>query len=469
MNFLNLDLFFEKKRYNILFALILSLLVPQLFTLTSSLKLNVLIILLLPTITLLIWRFDFSLIILLASTFTMTGLLNNYLSVSVSFILFSSFILTFKNNSSLNKKRNPILIPFIIWVLSVIPSIYNVSVFQELGNFINTGVMATTAALIYIYVTNYELPKKVFLAYLGITFLNGLSVIYQSHISGGARVFGFAGICYIDFVNIAIISLLCFLIFVPSKQKKYLIALILFYFFTLLLTQTRNSFLSLAAALSSIFLIVFKYNKKFNFSRMIVIKNSLIVMVCTIVIFIGLLIIFPSVADRFLELVGKGPKEQITSTSLVNSSLVSRMLIWHTSLNAFLKHPFAGIGLFSFSHQSQLYHTIPNFLYKEFVWHLTPHETFIAMLAETGIIGFTGFLILIMSILFMCFKTFKLAKNQNEILISFILLSLQLYILFSMFLTDAWLWGQCGMQWAIITGFSMANYKLISNKNYGIK
>lgn len=457
---------FLKKRYQILSGLLLSLIIPQLFTLTSSPKLNIVAILFLPVLTLIIWKFELIIITLLASTFTKLALLDNYISVTVSILLMISFLLTFKSRST-SSIKNPILLPFYIWLISALPSVYNTPNFNELGNYANLAAMVIVTTIIYKHVNDYQTPFKVLFAYLIFSFLNGISVILQSYATGGDRVFGFAGVCYIDFSNIAILSLLCLMVFARSKTRTILILLIIFYFFTLILTQTRNSILSLAATLISLFFIILIYSKKIRVPKSITIKNSTIILLSTTILFIGMLFIFPSSADRFLELIGKKSTE--TDGSLVSNSLVSRMLIWHTSFNAFLKHPFIGIGLFSFSHQSYLYHTIPNFLYKEFVWYLTPHETFIALLAETGIIGFTGFIILISSIIRMSFKSLKNSISQEQIAASFTLLGLQLYIVFSMFVTDAWLWGQCGMQWAIITGFSMANYKLIYNNKHGIK
>jgi O-antigen ligase len=96
---------------------------------------------------------------------------------------------------------------------------------------------------------------------------------------------------------------------------------------------------------------------------------------------------------------------------------------------------------------------------------LSPHITFLANLAETGIIGFVGFLIFLGSSLWMGIKSVNLAFSEEQIFYSIIILALQFYILFSMFLTDAWLWGQCGMLWGVVLGLSIANYKIITQKN----
>ena len=58
----------------------------------------------------------------------------------------------------------------------------------------------------------------------------------------------------------------------------------------------------------------------------------------------------------------------------------------------------------------------------------------------------------------------KYIKDENERILSVVILFLQIYIFFSMFMTDAWLWGQCGMLWGFILGLSVANYNILSKR-----
>jgi O-antigen ligase len=112
-----------------------------------------------------------------------------------------------------------------------------------------------------------------------------------------------------------------------------------------------------------------------------------------------------------------------------------------------------------------MYHRIPTELYIFFVQNLTPHETFLAVLAETGIIGFIGFIIFLSSTIVIAFKAVNSSITEKQKYFSLALLLLQIYIVTSMFMTDAWLWGQCGMLWAVIIGVSIANYKIILKEN----
>jgi O-antigen ligase len=185
---------------------------------------------------------------------------------------------------------------------------------------------------------------------------------------------------------------------------------------------------------------------------------SLAVLACVIFILYS---IFPLIFDRISQLEAGEKFNYGSETDFGMSSLLTRFLIWYTALQAFLKHPIIGIGAFSFPFESIQYSKIPPFLFKKYVDGLSPHETFITKLAETGIVGFSGFIVFLVSSFRVSFKAFKIAIKNEEKIISLILLAIQIYILFSMFLSDAWLWGQCGMLWGISLGISLVNYKIL--------
>jgi O-antigen ligase len=150
---------------------------------------------------------------------------------------------------------------------------------------------------------------------------------------------------------------------------------------------------------------------------------------------------------------------------LVSNTLVSRLLIWHTAIKAFLYHPIIGIGAYCFRFDSKYYCAIPKIFYKAFVQDLGPHITYLAVLTETGIIGFLGFVLFLLSTIRMALKSVAMADTENQKYFSLGMLILQIYILFSMCMTDAWLWGQCGMLWGIILGVSWANYQIITRSH----
>ena len=149
----------------------------------------------------------------------------------------------------------------------------------------------------------------------------------------------------------------------------------------------------------------------------------------------------------------------------MSNSIVSRFLIWHTALKAFFKHPIVGIGAYSFCFDSQFYRTIPLVLYKIWVKGMSPHITYLAVLTETGIVGFIGFAIFLVSTLRMGLKSVTHSITNGQKYFSLGIFIIQIYVFFSMAVTDAWLWGQCGMLWSMILGISLANYNIIMRSN----
>jgi O-antigen ligase len=164
--------------------------------------------------------------------------------------------------------------------------------------------------------------------------------------------------------------------------------------------------------------------------------------------------------SRIKDLIASKPHAS-PDEPLVSNSIVSRFLIWHTALNAFFRHPIIGIGAYSFRFDSQFYRTIPLVLYKIWVKDMSPHVTYLAVLTETGIVGFVGFAIFLVSTLRMGFKAVIHSKTDIQRYFSLGIFIVQVYVSFSMAVTDAWLWGQCGMLWSFVLGISVANYKMV--------
>ena len=168
-----------------------------------------------------------------------------------------------------------------------------------------------------------------------------------------------------------------------------------------------------------------------------------------------------NLSERVGEIESRGV---ITERGMASNSIVSRMLIWDTAWQAIKAHPVVGIGFYSFPFNSKYYYTIPRILFNNYVHRRTPHVGYLAVLTETGIIGLLTFLILVYIILFLIFKAADLAKEKDEIFFSQILLWCLVYITYSLFLTDAWLWGSGIMVWGMFLGLGTANYKNLIKK-----
>ena len=144
--------------------------------------------------------------------------------------------------------------------------------------------------------------------------------------------------------------------------------------------------------------------------------------------------------------------------SVGENSFVSRLMIWHTAISAYAEHPYIGIGAYSFRHSSQLYYKIPKEFYKEFVKKKTPHVTYLQVLTETGIIGFIGFMIFIYAVIRYSLKTLKVGTSLQATQVKLMIIWSLVYIIFSMMMTESWLYGQYIIWLGILLGM-LVNFR----------
>ncbi len=359
--------------------------------------------------------------------------------------------------------KNPLTLPILFYILTVLPSFINTS--NITGSLIIS--LNFIAFLVIVFMLPLQLKKFKDIRFLLNVFLffsliNALHVILIG-LTTNDRFFGFAGVVFVDYVNIAIIISTIFLL--VSNRANKLIHLLLLIAFSLasVLMQTRNAWL--AFAITILFLIIFMFLKH---KRIGLKKSKLFLITFTIIGFTLFIAVWGiplniQVQERISEYTRL---EEKTGEEVFTSSLVTRILIWDTALNAFEAHPIVGIGFYSFPLESSKYYTIPKFLYNKFVKNLSPHVGYLAVLTETGIVGLIGFLIFLFYTLKIAYDSFKMSMTNKEIVFSLIILWCLVYIVFSLFMTDAWLWGSGIIVWGIFLAFNIFNYKSLKVKYY---
>jgi O-antigen ligase len=195
-----------------------------------------------------------------------------------------------------------------------------------------------------------------------------------------------------------------------------LISLIQFYF--MLLTGSRGP---LFAFLVSVFLI-YSIEKRLKLSSII----SLVLIVLSL-FFLFSLILPSSMSDR---LANKNFSGQ--STTFI------RILIYWEGLLNFWSSKLVGIGLGSFQFNSIL---IGKIIY--------PHNVFIELLAETGIIGFSLFMVILLKIIAMLKEVYKSSSKEiSYILIVFLTTSLINASLSGNLGGNDYMWISFGIIWA---------------------
>jgi putative inorganic carbon (HCO3(-)) transporter len=109
---------------------------------------------------------------------------------------------------------------------------------------------------------------------------------------------------------------------------------------------------------------------------------------------VGLAIyLFPSIVERFAPI--------MNSSSLENTSLAWRINLWLLSINYFIQHPILGIGF-------------GNYIFVEYQMidvYIGAHNDYLRILVETGVIGFSCFIGLLLSLLRFGIKAYKKTHN----------------------------------------------------------
>ncbi len=374
-------------------------------------------------------------------------------------VLVVSFIINYKN-IDLKDFSNPLIFPFLFYLILCIPSLlYTDALGASLYQMFNLVAFVIIILLSVASIKRVKELKIYITIFLVGALINGIYLILEGILTQ-QRAFGFSGVMYVDYAGIAfIISLILFLL---TKNFTKVVSGILVTTFSVaaLFNQTRGIWLvmMITASLLIIYLIIkassLQISKKFLTT----------ILIFSFLIFgVGVLTIQtfnPNVFERSEEFT-KTNKELLTQEGQVTSSLVSRFFIWYTAGNAFLENPWVGVGMYAFPYVSQKYNELPDFLFELYVERLTPHSTYLAVLTETGILGFVGFLIFILYIIKTSFANINLAKTKKEKMIALVLTWTIVYITISMIVTDAWLWQRGIISWGMFLGMNLAYRKLL--------
>lgn len=152
--------------------------------------------------------------------------------------------------------------------------------------------------------------------------------------------------------------------------------------------------------------------------------------------------------------------QTISSTNSNVQPNYERILMWHSALNMFIEHPITGIGIGNYHKEYVSHYRSP--LSKEDTWH--PHNVLLSMLAQSGLIGTIGYLLLFIYLYYKSISNY--IKDKNIIDLTF-LSSLLAFSLNG--LTDCNFVGhnlkELTYMFYFITGMYLVCKKYIINKN----
>lgn len=371
-----------------------------------------------------------------------------------SFLFIASYFITHYSTPYANLKH-PLTFPLLLFLIAVLPSMVNLAqwfpsvilLYNLIALFLVISIFGTT-------ISSVKEIQRLLLFYLAIIATASVEALFETLITG-KRSFGIAGIMFTDYSGIGVV--VSFVFFVLGKGFQRLIYFLLFMLCSLgnITTQTRNSmFIAIACLfIIGIYLTVKAYD--FKLSRRKVIVTWIGVITIIVLMFLSIQQINPDIIKRTGE-VDSGKSLFFNDAGHPTGSIASRLLIWHTAVQAVAAHPFVGIGIYSFPYSSQYYRKIPKVLFDLYVRGRTPHVGYLSLLVETGILGFIGFLLFLMASLRFSFHNLQCFKGEKEKSLNLALISMLIYISISMFVTDAWLWGHGIINFAIIIGLLVA-------------
>lgn len=414
---------------------------------------------------LLLLNFWATFVVLISLIFVYKVIFPFQVSILFTLFLFVSFILT---HSDIKKEdlKSPIILASLLFLVSMLPSLLNsykpVSSLMRMFNF---AAIIISAVAISIHIKHEKQVRSALYIYIFFLSLSSVHVISLGFLTG-ARVFGFSEVFYIDLAGIGIIITLIF--FIESKRKLFWGFILSAIISGLVLTQTRNAWLSVILTSLILFVFLLRHNQSLNLEKRKIISYVLLLFALVFLIFLTAKIFSPGVEDRITSLADDRTVSS-NPASFIGNSLLTRLLIWHTAALAFLSHPIIGIGAYSFPFSSQFYYKIPDDFYEIFVRGLTPHHGYLGALTETGVVGFIGLIIFLAVVYKDMMRTFLIAKDRKNKFIALIFIISSIYIAISLFFTQAWLWGQQAVLWGILIGLHLANKKIIIAKAVSIK
>jgi len=188
-----------------------------------------------------------------------------------------------------------------------------------------------------------------------------------------------------------------FYLYTQNKSKVYLLISILFFTYGLFAAGSKSAFL--------IFAIITLFGILIKMKRLITPKNLLILMIPLI----GMTQIDFSKIEAVSNMLGRANETKTAGT---------RFASWIAGLHMVEKHPILGVGMGQYSKNSPKY---AETILRE--GSTAPHNTYIQLIAETGVIVFSVF-IFFLYVLMM--KNLKIIINSEIFWIYFALLSLLL-------------------------------------------
>ncbi len=181
----------------------------------------------------------------------------------------------------------------------------------------------------------------------------------------------------------------------------------------IILVQTRSVWAALIISISALTIVAFIKYKKLDLSPGQ--RNLLFISVFSIVLLITATFVFVPVKDEFSRL---GQLKSITHPEAGNNKF--RLKIWKVTADMIADHPLAGVGAGNWKLRAAEYFSGHDLRRKQLNW-LRPHNDYLWVFAENGIVGIVIWLGLFLMSLYYLFIAFLRNKEKNDRLLALLI------------------------------------------------
>jgi O-antigen ligase len=373
------------------------------------------------------------------------------------------FFVTNNNSLLFNKLILPKNIKYS--ALSIISAIYLSSIVTSYRSFFSVyyaSIFFSYVILSYVIFRSIRETRDInnlLYLFVKMTFITGLTIIFQIYYTGYLRSTGVVGFCIMDLSAVALIIVL-FSGFILSKVTKKNILYGIIIFIILITTQSRFAWLSFLLTFIYGLVICFKHSNeaKVNIKKRIPIFSFIFLIGLALLFLFGLnKVLVYRISDINFSFF-QNPE------SAISNSLESRILIWIVAINTFLHNPLTGVGYYMFYEASYHYNILPDVVYNMLVKDLDAHTTFLNILCETGIIGLTCFITYLIIIFRLSLISIKISYEKEDKKVSIILNLIVFFIFVNSIYSGAYTFGSNALFMHMVFGLTVGNYCILKSK-----
>jgi len=322
---------------------------------------------------------------------------------------------------------------FLLFLISIVLSSTNALDHSlVLKAFIKWLEVLLLSFLIFFYISDEEKFKKIYWLLI-VSCIGSVIIRYGEIIIGKYGLFQ-----YRIFPGYEAVFSFALLLPLIEEKKKYIYLLISLSIVSLILSLSRGAWV--ASFICAIFFIK---------------KSKPKLKAAFVLIFISIVLVV-----NYLYYINPMIEVKLTSTFLKTSaSNLERLNMILISIEAFLAHPFLGIGASNFS-TFLIHHGLSKFVVAKNIEALTPHNFFLQVTAEQGLIGIFAFSIILFIVYRILFKNTNLREMINK---PYYIEGLQLFfIAFVVSLLLGYISGPFRFFLGVFSGLSLSLLRLYS-------